>query len=95
MNCQVKAYQDDPLVYHRGIKARWSVVSLLRTAEEIEQRLGEITWPYLLMHGSEDRLILDKGSEKLHAESKSEDKTLKVDKSVMILKTAVLNLNAY
>jgi acylglycerol lipase len=75
---QVKAYEDDPLVYHGGIKARWSVVSLLRTADEIKGRLGEIMWPYLLMHGSEDKLILDKGSKKFHEESKSEDKTLKV-----------------
>ena len=74
--CQVKAYEEDPLC-HLGVKARWAVCAL-RAMEEIQQRTREITTPYLLIHGGDDKMILPEGSEQLHAESQSEDKTLKV-----------------
>ncbi|XP_062522709.1 monoglyceride lipase-like [Corticium candelabrum] len=74
---QVKAYINDPLVYTRGMKARWSLCAL-NALQEIEERLRDITWPYLLMHGSDDQLVLKEGSEMLHEKSQSEDKTLKI-----------------
>lgn len=83
-NCQVKAYREDPLVYHRGLKARWVVCSL-KAIDEIQQRMGELKSPYLLMHGSADRLVLVQGSEMLHANSRSEDKTMKVEEIFMIV----------
>ena len=73
---QVKAYINDPLVYTRGMKARWSLCAL-NALQEIEERLRDIMWPYLLMHGSDDQLVLKEGSEMLHEKSQSEDKTLK------------------
>jgi acylglycerol lipase len=40
--------------------------------------MKDITWPYLLMHGSADKIVSTEGSEMLHSRSKSEDKTFKI-----------------
>jgi acylglycerol lipase len=73
---QVKAYEEDPLC-HLGVKARWAV-NALTAIDEIQQRANEITTPYLLIHGGDDKMILPEGSEQFHAKSQSKDKTLKV-----------------
>lgn len=52
--------------------------------EEIQQRMAEVTWPYLLMQGTADRLVLPAGSELFHSKTPSGDKTLNVNWCVVI-----------
>ena len=49
---------------------------------EIRKDVSNITIPYLLLHGDDDRVCLIDGSHFLHDNSPSTDKTFKVRKSV-------------
>eukprot|EP00118_Oscarella_pearsei_P026177 m.309552 g.309552 ORF g.309552 m.309552 type:complete len:287 (+) comp46916_c0_seq1:46-906(+) len=74
---EVKAYADDPLVWHGGLKARQAVASL-NAFKEIESRLAEIEFPFIVLHGENDQLALKAGSQLLLEKAQSEDKTLKM-----------------
>ncbi|KAL5014140.1 hypothetical protein ScPMuIL_008410 [Solemya velum] len=73
----VKRYEDDPLVYHGGIKARWGV-AFLQALKDIEVNMESIEWSFLAIHGSEDKLCAVEGSKMLFEKAKSEDKELKI-----------------
>ncbi len=57
--------------------ARWSV-QILRSMANVEANLPKITWPFLLMHGSEDKICHPRGSQLLQEKAGSSDKTFKV-----------------
>ena len=46
--------------------------------DEIQKRMEEVKFSYLLLHGTADRFVPHEGSEMFHAKTQSEDKTLKV-----------------
>lgn len=46
--------------------------------------MAEVAWPYLLMQGSADRFILPDGAELFHSKTRSEDKTLKVNRFLVV-----------
>ena len=60
----VKAYQTDPLV-HPKISSRL-FTEWRRAAQDVLARAGEIKLPFLILAGTDDRLIDPAGSEELH-----------------------------
>lgn len=73
----VKQYTDDPLVWHGGLKARFSV-NILDTMNEVQGRLSEIKWPFMILHGTDDKLCSMEGSQLMYDKASSKDKCLKV-----------------
>ena len=73
----VKAYLNDPLVYHGKVRARLGI-ELMNAMDIILRRIPEIRLPLLIMHGAADRLSNPRGSEILYREASSADKTLKL-----------------
>lgn len=71
----VRAYRADPLVYHGRVKARTGA-EMLATMEGLPSRLGRLSLPLLLLHGTEDRICALAGSAMVHDAVPSPDKTL-------------------
>ena len=63
------------------MKAKWTA-QILEAMGEIQRHVSNITIPYLLLHGGDDRVVWIEGSHFLHDNSPSTDKTFKVCKSV-------------
>ncbi|XP_015771963.1 PREDICTED: monoglyceride lipase-like [Acropora digitifera] len=76
---EVEKYANDPLVWHEGMKAKWTA-QILEVMGEIQRHVSNITIPYLLLHGDDDRVVWIEGSRFLHDNSPSTDKTFKVYK---------------
>lgn len=72
----VKAYYDDPLVYHGKVPAGTGK-ALLSVGETMSQRAPAITAPLLVLHGTGDRLIPIKGSRQVILCVGSDDVQLK------------------
>jgi acylglycerol lipase len=70
----VQAYEDDPLVDRRKLPAR-TVAELTSNVATFANRVGSLTLPVLLMHGTEDTLVPFDGSEALFEALGSPDKT--------------------
>ena len=73
----VDAYLNDPLVYKGRVRARLGA-ELIRTYQQLRQRISWINLPVLIMHGTADRLCEPDGSQMLYEQVSSEDKTLKL-----------------
>ncbi len=71
----VEDAENDPLNYHGRIPARTGA-ELIRAGEEAQQRLAELQVPFLVFHGTADRLTPPSWSKRLYAEAQAEDKTL-------------------
>ena len=54
------------------------VGAMLDAMNEIKRNFSKLTTPYLLVHGDGDQLVKIDGSQYLHENSPSNDKTLKV-----------------
>ena len=74
---KVEAYRTDPLVDHNSVKLRFVIV-FGDTVEKIKQLIPSIQWPFLVIHGDDDKLTYLGGSQFLEREAKSEDKEIKV-----------------
>eukprot|EP00246_Nothoceros_aenigmaticus_P012780 TRINITY_DN4113_c0_g1_i1.p1 TRINITY_DN4113_c0_g1~~TRINITY_DN4113_c0_g1_i1.p1 ORF type:complete len:396 (-),score=69.04 TRINITY_DN4113_c0_g1_i1:265-1452(-) len=64
----VIAYKDQPRLR--------TALELLKTTEEIERRLGQVSLPLLVLHGAADRVTDPSVSQSLVEQAKSQDKTL-------------------
>ncbi|CAB4273575.1 unnamed protein product [Prunus armeniaca] len=64
----VIAYKDKPRL--------WTAVEMLRTTEEIERRLEEVSLPLLILHGEADIVTDPSVSKALHEKASSSDKKL-------------------
>ena len=51
-----------PLVYHGSLKAKWGV-EYIDSQRAVRPRVGGITLPLLIIHGTEDRLVLISASQ--------------------------------
>jgi alpha-beta hydrolase superfamily lysophospholipase len=71
----VKAYEEDPLVYHGGAIVRTGV-EFLKSIQYIQDNLAKITLPLLVMHGTADRLTDPKGSSNFIENISTHDKML-------------------
>ena len=59
------------------MKVRW-VGAILDAMNEIQRNLSKLTTPYQLVHSDGDQLVKIDGSQYLHENSPSNDKTFKV-----------------
>ncbi|MEO9256075.1 MAG: lysophospholipase, partial [Tepidiformaceae bacterium] len=73
----VEAYENDPLVY-RGVRSPNAAQASARAYELVQEKMGEIELPVLVMHGTDDLLVPFRGSEILFERAASRDKTLKL-----------------
>lgn len=71
----VKAYMDDPLVSDKKMSAKL-MVELFGAMHEVKQGATGISLPLLIMHGDADGLTAPSGSQWLHDNVASQDKTL-------------------
>lgn len=73
----VKAYNNDPLVFHGKITACISA-GMLKAMLRVNENAGGITLPMFILQGSEDRLVDPDSAKYLYDKIGSKDKTLKV-----------------
>jgi len=73
----VKAYLEDPLVYHEGIPARFGYL-VLQATHDVERSLSSLKCPLLVLHGSADKLVYPDASWSLISNCGSHDKTIHV-----------------
>jgi acylglycerol lipase len=73
----VKAYVNDPLVFHGKTPARLAA-ELLRAMARVTAEAGKITLPFIAVQGSADKLVDAGGAQILHERARSEDKTLRI-----------------
>jgi alpha-beta hydrolase superfamily lysophospholipase len=71
---EVRAYDDDPLVYRGKLPAR-TVQELADAVGGFEAALPSLTLPILLMHGTADRIVPIAGSEMVAGRAGSDDVT--------------------
>jgi acylglycerol lipase len=72
----VKAYVEDPLVYHGKLPVR-TVAELAAAIDAFPAEVGQITVPTLIMYGTADGLCPPAGSVMLDELIGASDKTLK------------------
>lgn len=73
---EIAAYNNDPLVHKFG-SARWGC-ELLDAIVWIKAHAGELQLPLLMLHGTEDRINLPRGSEEFVAAVARQDATLRL-----------------
>ena len=73
----VKAYVNDPLVFHGKTPARLAA-EMLSAMLRVTTEARKITLPIILVHGSKDALADPAGSQMLYDEVSSKEKTLKI-----------------
>jgi acylglycerol lipase len=71
----VKAYEDDPLVYHGKLPVR-TISELAGAVDSFPGTVGAITIPTLIMYGTEDKLAPPAGSLMLKERIGAPDRTL-------------------
>lgn len=73
----VRAMDEDPLI-HDETQPSITVAALQRADERLTKEIPTITLPVLIMHGTEDKATLPKGSQFFYDHAGSADKTLKL-----------------
>ena len=71
----VRAYVDDPLVFHGKLPAR-TIAQLAATVRRLPAETPAVRVPLLVMLGSADRLVPPAGGRMVHDRASSTDKTL-------------------
>lgn len=70
-------YMQDPLVSKGKLTANF-LVGMSNTMDEVKTKLGEINLPILIMHGTNDNMTAASGSQLVHDQCSSNDKTLRL-----------------
>lgn len=73
----VAALNADPLIAGESQTAL-TVAQMLHGIDRLKRGFGTLTLPVLIMHGTEDKVTLQKGSELFYAEARNSDKTLRL-----------------
>jgi alpha-beta hydrolase superfamily lysophospholipase len=73
----VKAYVEDPLVFHGKTPARLGA-EMLGAMNRVNAETDKITLPFIVIQGSEDKLVDPGGAQMLYDKAGSKDKTLKI-----------------
>ncbi len=73
----LERYLNDPLVYTGGTRSRTGA-ELLKAISSIQNMFGQLSIPYLGMHGTGEKIADPEGTKALYNEAKSVDKTLKL-----------------
>lgn len=74
---EVEKYNNDPLNYRGGIRARVGA-EMLKAINTITEKTAQFKNPVLIMHGTADRIASPAGSQNLYDGASSTDKTLKL-----------------
>ena len=74
---EVERYKKDPLNYHGAAPTRVGA-EIIAAIESVQFKLPEITSPFLVYHGTGDKITDFEGSIRLHEKSESADKTIKL-----------------
>jgi acylglycerol lipase len=72
----VRAYEEDPLVFHGKTPARLAA-EMLRTARHVSDEAGRIRLPVIIAQGTGDRLVDPSGAQLLYDTIGSTDKTIR------------------
>ena len=73
----VEALNNDPLTANE-VQPAMTVAALVRADERLREEFPRITVPVLIMHGTDDKATVCRGSEFFHETTGSKDKTLKL-----------------
>ncbi len=73
----VQELKNDPLVYHGKGPAR-TAKELLKAIARIQEKMPDVTVPFITLHGDQDKLTNPEGSRELFQKAKSIDKTIKI-----------------
>jgi len=73
----VEALNNDPLTA-REVQPAITVAALVRADERLHDEFPQITLPLLIMHGTDDKATVCRGSEFFYQTAGSQDKTLKL-----------------
>ena len=73
----VEALNNDPLTSNE-VQPAMTVAALVRADERLREEFPRITVPVLIMHGTDDKATVCRGSEFFHETTGSKDKTLKL-----------------
>lgn len=73
----VKAYVDDPLGFHGKTPARLGA-EMLGAMNRVNAEVGTLTLPFIVIQGSQDKLVDPGGAQMLYDKAGSKDKTLKI-----------------
>jgi len=73
----VSAYVNDPLVFHAKTPARLAA-EMLRGMLRVDAEVSKISLPFIVVQGSEDKLVDPRGAQMLYDRASSTDKTIKV-----------------
>ncbi len=77
----VKAYVNDPLVFHGKTPARLAA-ELLKAMVHVTAEADKITLPFIVVQGGEDQLVDPGGAQLLYDKAGSKDKSLQVYKGL-------------
>ncbi|RXI09021.1 hypothetical protein DVH24_023165 [Malus domestica] len=72
-----KQVRENPYCY-KGRPRLQTGYELLRVSSDLEQRLDEVTLPFIILHGEDDKVTDKSVSKQLHDVASSHDKTLKM-----------------
>ncbi len=73
----VDAYVNDPLVFHGKTPARLAA-ELLKAMMRVTAEVEKITLPFIVLQGSEDKLVDPGGAQMLYDRASSQDNTIQV-----------------
>lgn len=73
----VKAFANDPLIYHGKTPARLGA-ELLRAMQRIANEADKIILPFIALQGGGDRIINPEGAQMLYDKATSKDKAIKI-----------------
>ncbi|KAJ6824457.1 uncharacterized protein M6B38_272835 [Iris pallida] len=73
----LKVKYSDPLVYTGAIRVRTGY-EILRICYYLQQNLNRVTVPFLVLHGTTDTVTDPEGTQRLHQEASSTDKSIKL-----------------
>lgn len=74
---EVKRLAEDPLHYHGSVTAGWGAAALA-ALESMEANVREVKLPFLIQHGSADKLCDPADSQEFFEKAPSKDKTIKI-----------------
>jgi alpha-beta hydrolase superfamily lysophospholipase len=73
----VETYADDPLVFHGKTPARLAA-ELLKAMLRVTAETDKISLPFIVIQGSQDKLVDPNGAQMLYERASSIDKTIKI-----------------
>jgi acylglycerol lipase len=73
----VKAYVNDPLVFHGKTPARLAA-EMLKGMQRVTTEVGKISLPFITVQGGQDKIVDPAGAQMLYDRAGSKDKTIKV-----------------